>query len=79
MKEGAEAFMAAARAGTPDAVIVTENDKKLIDEVLFPYWNGKDFTSHFVHALPEPSRLITFGPDPKNIGSCKLQTRLEAV
>jgi isethionate sulfite-lyase len=68
MKAGAEAFMAAEQQGARDAVIVTAEDKKLIDEVLFPYWEGKDFTPNFVHALPEDSRFISFGPDPKNIG-----------
>jgi len=68
MKEGAETFMAAEHAGKPDAVHVTVEDKKIIDEVLFPYWDGKDFTPHFVHALPDDSRLISFGPGPKNIG-----------
>lgn len=68
MKEGAEAFLAAERRGAPDAVLVTADDKKIIDEKLFPYWNGKDFTPNFIHALPEESRFISFGPDPKNIG-----------
>lgn len=65
---GAEAFMAAEGKGAPDAVIVTAEDKRAIDETLFPYWNGKDFTPHFVNALPPESRFISFGPDPKNIG-----------
>jgi formate C-acetyltransferase len=68
MKQAAEAFMSAELVGKADAVHVTTEDKKIIDEVLFPYWDGKDFTPHFVHALPEDSRLISFGPDPKNIG-----------
>ncbi len=68
IKEGAAAFMAAERAGRPAAVIVTPEDKKPIDEVLFPYWNGKDFTLHFVPAQPEESRILSFGPDPRNIG-----------
>jgi Pyruvate formate lyase-like len=68
MEAAAKAFMAAEQRGAPDAVLVTPEDKKIIDETLFPYWNGKDFTPNFVHALPEDSRFITFGPDPKNIG-----------
>lgn len=68
MKQGAESFMAAELAGKPDAVHVTAEDRKIIDEVLFPYWNGRDFTPHFVHALPPDSRLMSFGPDPNNIG-----------
>src|SRR5512137_386580 len=50
MQAGAEAFIAA--KGAADAITVTEEDKKIIDEVLFPYWNGKDFTPNFVKALP---------------------------
>ncbi|MHC1745425.1 MAG: pyruvate formate lyase family protein [Syntrophobacteraceae bacterium] len=66
IKAGAEAFIAS--KGAPDAIEVTEEDKKIIDEVLFPYWNGKDFTPNFIKALPPESRHITFGPDPNNIG-----------
>ena len=67
MKAGAEAFIAA--KGAPDAVVVTEEDKKIIDEVLFPYWNGKDFTPNFVKALPPESRHMNFGSDPNNVGT----------
>src|SRR5512137_2750194 len=67
MKAGAEAFIAA--KGAPDAVTVTDEDKKIIDEVLFPYWNGKDFTPNFVKALPPESRFISFGRDPENVGT----------
>jgi pyruvate formate-lyase/glycerol dehydratase family glycyl radical enzyme len=67
MKAGAEAFIAA--KGAPDAVTVTDEDKKIIDEVLFPYWNGKDFTPNFVKALPPETRAMSFGRDPENIGT----------
>src|SRR5512147_2435105 len=67
MKAGAEAFIAA--KGAPDAVTVTEEDKKIIDEVLFPYWNGKDFTPNFIKALPPETRHFTWGSDPKNVGT----------
>lgn len=66
LQVGAEAFMA--NKGAPDAIAVTEEDKKLIDEVLFPYWNGKDFTPNFVNSLPPESRHVTFGSDPRNVG-----------
>ena len=64
IQEGAKAFIAAKEAGAPDAVTVTEEDKKIIDEVLFPYWNGKDFTPNFVKALPPETRHhdLGFGP-----------------
>jgi pyruvate formate-lyase/glycerol dehydratase family glycyl radical enzyme len=66
MQAGAEAFIA--NKGARDAIAVEAEDKKIIDEVLFPYWNGKDFTPNFVKALPPESRHISFGPDPNNIG-----------
>src|SRR5512139_4068072 len=66
MKAGAEAFIAA--KGAPDAITVTEEDKKIIDEDLFPYWNGKDFCLNFIKALPAESRHMSFGSDPNNVG-----------
>src|SRR5512143_432664 len=69
IQEGAKAFIAAKEAGAPDAVTVTEEDKKIIDEVLFPYWNGKDFTPNFIKALPPETRHFTWGSDPKNVGT----------
>src|SRR5512147_2722586 len=67
IQAGAEAFIAA--KGAPDAVTVTEEDKKIIDEVLFPYWNGKDFTPNFIKALPPETRHLFWGPDPANVGT----------
>src|SRR5512136_954677 len=69
IQEGAKAFIEAKKAGAPDAVTVTDEDKKVIDEVLFPYWNGKDFTPNFIKALPPETRHITWGSDPKNVGT----------
>ncbi len=66
MKAGAEAFIAA--KGAPNAITVTEEDKKTIDEVLFPYWNGKDVCLNFIKALPPESRHMSFGSDPNNVG-----------
>src|SRR5512137_2082846 len=58
IQAGAEAFIAA--KGAPDAITVTEEDKKIIDEVLFPYWNGKDFAPNFIKSLPPESRHMSF-------------------
>ncbi len=69
IKDGAKAFIEAKEAGAPDAVTVTEEDKKIIDEVLFPYWNGKDFTPNFIKALPPETRHAFWGPDPENVGT----------
>jgi pyruvate formate-lyase/glycerol dehydratase family glycyl radical enzyme len=69
LRAGADAFMAADKAGSREAVIVTPEDRTIIDQQLFPYWNGRDFTANFVQALPAESRLISFGPDPSNVGA----------
>lgn len=69
IQEGAKAFIAAKAAGAPDAVTVTDEDKRIIDEVLFPYWNGKDFTPNFIRALPPDTRHLFWGPDPENVGT----------
>ena len=53
--------------GKPDAVNVTEEDEKIMMEVIYPYWAGRDFAPNFLKALPEESRLISFGPDPDNV------------
>jgi formate C-acetyltransferase len=53
--------------GKVGEVIVTEEDARLITEVLTPYWTGKDYASAFHDALPEETRFLMFGPDPKNL------------
>jgi len=55
------------RTGLPDSVVITDEDKAAIEEVLAPYWAGRDFTPHFVRALPESARFFVFGPDRSNI------------
>src|SRR5512134_1070609 len=67
IQDGANAFIAA--KGAPDAVTVTDEDKKIIDEVLFPYWKGKDFTPNFIKALPPETRHLFWGSDPENVGT----------
>ena len=53
--------------GKPGEVIVTDEDERIINEVLTPYWTGKDYATNFLHALPEETRFMLMGPDPKNI------------
>ena len=53
--------------GKPDAVTVTDEDERIMLEVLYPYWAGRDFAPNFIRALPEESRRITFGQDPDNV------------
>ncbi|MGE5323365.1 MAG: pyruvate formate lyase family protein, partial [Actinomycetota bacterium] len=69
IQAGAKAFIEAKEAGAHDAVTVTDEDKKIIDEVLFPYWNGKDFTPNFIKALPPETRHLCWGSDPENVGT----------
>lgn len=65
MQPAVKAFRA--HQGFPDSVTISEEDERVINDVLAPYWNGKDVVSAFTRALPEPSRFITFGPDRRNI------------
>ena len=53
--------------GKPGEVAVTDEDARIIDEVLTPYWTGKDYATNFIHALPEDTRFQILGPDPKNL------------
>ncbi|HEY9689462.1 MAG TPA: pyruvate formate lyase family protein, partial [Coleofasciculaceae cyanobacterium] len=69
IQEGAKAFIEAKEAGASDAVTVTDEDKQIIDEVLFPYWKGKDFTPNFIKALPPETRHLCWGSDPENVGT----------
>jgi pyruvate formate-lyase/glycerol dehydratase family glycyl radical enzyme len=52
--------------GKPGEVVVTEEDDKIITEVLTPYWTGRDYGTGFHRELPEETRFMVFGPDPKN-------------
>lgn len=52
--------------GKPGEVVVTEDDKKVIDEVLTPYWAGRDYGTVFHREVPEETRFMIYGPDPKN-------------
>lgn len=65
MQAAAELF--AQNAGKRGAVAVTADDRKVIDEVLAPYWTGRDFAPHFARALPEDTRFMIFGPQRDNI------------
>jgi len=52
--------------GQKGAVAITDEDRRSMLEVLYPYWNGRDFGPSFVRALPEPTRFFFFGPDRAN-------------
>jgi len=48
-------------------VVVTVEDEKIIDDVLTPYWTGRDYASNFHDAIPEATRFMMYGPNPKDI------------
>lgn len=52
--------------GKPNEVVVSEEDEKIIREVLTPYWSGKDFATVLAKEVPEEVRFILFGPDKSN-------------
>ena len=54
------------QVGQKGAVAFTAEDKRAIEDVLYPYWNGKDFGTSFVRRLPEDTRFFFFGPDRNN-------------
>ncbi len=59
----------ARQKGQKGAVVVTDEDQRAIEDVLHPYWNGKDFGTSFVRALPEETRFFFFGPDRNNVAN----------
>ena len=52
--------------GKPGEVTVTDEDARIINEVLTPFWAGKDYATNFIRSLPEETRFMMYGPDPKN-------------
>jgi len=52
--------------GKPGEVAVTDEDAKVIDDVLTPYWTGKDYAANFLRHLPKETRFMLMGPDPNN-------------
>ncbi len=65
MPAGVEMFRK--NKGKPGEVVVTEEDEKVIREVLTPYWTGKDYATNFIRSLPEETRFMMYGPDPNNL------------
>jgi pyruvate formate-lyase/glycerol dehydratase family glycyl radical enzyme len=65
MPAGVEMFRKS--KGKVGEVVVTDEDARIINDVLTPYWAGKDYATNFFHALPEETRFMVMGPDPKNI------------
>jgi hypothetical protein len=65
MPAGVEMFRK--NKGKPGEVAVTDEDEKIINQVLTPYWTGKDYATNFIQSLPEETRFMMYGPDPKNL------------
>jgi len=53
--------------GQAGYVAIEDEDRTVISEEIFPYWNGRDYISAYARALPEDTRFIIFGPDQNNI------------
>ncbi|MCK9227599.1 MAG: hypothetical protein M0P30_07390 [Syntrophorhabdaceae bacterium] len=53
--------------GKPGEVMVTDEDAQIINDVLTPYWAGKDYATNFIRSLPEETRFMMYGPDPNNL------------
>jgi formate C-acetyltransferase len=64
MPAGVEMFRK--NTGKPGEVAVTDEDAHIINDVLTPYWVGKDYATNYVRSLPEETRFMLYGPDPKN-------------
>jgi pyruvate formate-lyase/glycerol dehydratase family glycyl radical enzyme len=65
MPAGVEMFRK--NKGKPGDVTVTDEDGKIISEILTPYWAGKDYSTNYVRSLPEETRFLMYGPDPNNL------------
>jgi formate C-acetyltransferase len=64
MPAGVEMFRK--NKGKTGEVVVTDEDRAIIETVLTPFWSGRDFASNFARSLPEATRFKMFGPDPRN-------------
>ena len=64
MPAGVEEFIK--NKGKIGEVVVTEEDRKIVNEILTPYWAGRDYGSAYHRELPEETRTLLFGPDSKN-------------
>jgi pyruvate formate-lyase/glycerol dehydratase family glycyl radical enzyme len=53
--------------GKMGEVAVTPEDEKIILDVLTPYWAGRDYASNFHDAIPDETRFMMLGPNPKDI------------
>lgn len=65
MPAGVEMFLK--NKGKSGEVVVTDEDKQIVTDILTPYWAGKDFASNFAKSLPEETRFKMLGPDKKNL------------
>ena len=64
MRAGVEMFRK--NKGRPGEVVVTDDDARIIEQVLTPYWAGRDYTTAFQRELPDETRTMLLGPDRKN-------------
>jgi pyruvate-formate lyase len=55
MPSGVEMFKK--NKGKVGEVVVTPEDEKIVNEILTPYWAGKDYATNFFCALPEAGAI----------------------
>jgi pyruvate formate-lyase/glycerol dehydratase family glycyl radical enzyme len=65
MPAGVEMFLS--NKNKVGEVVVTDEDARIVNEVLTPYWAGKDYASNFPRELPEETRFMLYGPDKDNV------------
>lgn len=46
--------------------VVSEEDYKIIEEEIYPYWSDKSYAQSYAQALPEETRRLIFGEDKQN-------------
>lgn len=64
MPAGVEMFRK--NKGKVGEVVVTDEDARIISDVLTPYWTGKDYSTAFANSLPADTRFKILGPEPNN-------------
>jgi formate C-acetyltransferase len=64
MPAGVDMFLK--NKGKNGEVTVTDEDEKIINGLLTPYWSGKDYATAYHHEIPEDTRFMIYGPDPGN-------------
>lgn len=52
--------------GKTGFIVFSDETKQTIGHILVPYWKDRDYLTAFVNILPEDTRYVLYGADPKN-------------